>query len=130
MTGQAQRAILRRAVAIAVASCAGTRGAAPDTHDGAPADGGALSSDAASATPVSCDSLSKVVGAWQDISPAAFYMPVNLETLAVAVNPKDETVFAAAGNVTNGSSCPPARLVPRWARVSTSPATAAPPGLE
>jgi hypothetical protein len=33
-------------------------------------------------------------------------MPANLETLAVAVNPKDGTVFAAAGNVTNGSSCP------------------------
>jgi hypothetical protein len=64
------------------------------------------------APPVSRDSLSKVVGVWQDISPAAFYMPANLETLAVAVNPKDETVFAVAGNVTNGSSGPAGTTCP------------------
>ncbi len=103
-------------------------------NPGAPTPDASANQDAASVPPVSCDSLSKIVGMWQDISPAAFYMPVNLETLAVAVNPMDETVFAAAGNVTNGSSCPAGTTCPSvgtgifkssdcgatWSRVSST----------
>jgi hypothetical protein len=58
------------------------------------------------AAPVDCSGLSSVVGSWQNVSPAAFVDPPNLEVLAVVVNPEDETVFAAAGNVTNGGACP------------------------
>jgi hypothetical protein len=54
--------------------------------------------------PVSCSGLSSVVGTWQNISPPAFLSPSNMETLSVVVNPEDETVYAAAGNVTNGGS--------------------------
>ena len=39
-------------------------------------------------------------------------MPPNMETLAVAGNPEDETVFAAAGNVTNGGACPSGQTCP------------------
>jgi hypothetical protein len=53
-----------------------------------------------------------VVGKWEDVSPAAFHMPVNLEALAVAVNPQDGTVYAAAGNVTNGPACPQGSTCP------------------
>src|SRR5271154_2067172 len=100
---------------IALASCAGNPGAAapfatPDAGPSPDASSNAVTTekpDAGAPTPpVSCASLSQIVGTWHDVSPAAFYMPANLETLAVAVNPKDGTVFAAAGNVTNGSSCP------------------------
>jgi hypothetical protein len=56
--------------------------------------------------PVSCDSLSMAVGTWQDITPQAFSNPPNMETLVVAVNPQDETVYAAASNKTNGAGCP------------------------
>jgi photosystem II stability/assembly factor-like uncharacterized protein len=78
------------------------------------------------------------VGQWQNISPAAFTSPPNLEVLAVAVNPQDATVYAAAGNVTNGGACPAGMTCPSagtgvykssdcgatWARVSdTTPGT-------
>jgi len=41
-------------------------------------------------------------GTWENVSPDAFLNPSNMETMAVVVNPVDHTVFAAAGNVTNG----------------------------
>jgi len=41
-------------------------------------------------------------GVWQSISPLAFSVPSNMETLAVVVDPNDQTVYAAAGNKTNG----------------------------
>jgi hypothetical protein len=56
--------------------------------------------------PVDCGSLANVVGTWQNVSPQAFVDPPNMETLAVVVNPEDGTVYAAAGNVTNGGACP------------------------
>ncbi len=56
--------------------------------------------------PVDCGSLSGVAGTWQNVSPQAFIDPPNMETLAVVVNPEDGTVYAAAGNVTNGGACP------------------------
>ncbi|HLK36294.1 MAG TPA: sialidase family protein [Polyangiaceae bacterium] len=62
--------------------------------------------------PVSCEALAAAVGTWQNISPPAFRDPANMETLAVAVNPEDETVYAAAGNVTNGSACPAGATCP------------------
>lgn len=43
-------------------------------------------------------------GTWENISPPQFLDPSNMETLAVAVNPVDHTVFAAAGNKTNGGN--------------------------
>ncbi len=54
------------------------------------------------ATPVSCDLSTSDVGVWKDISPPEFHTPANMETWSVAVNPHDATVFAAAGNITNG----------------------------
>jgi hypothetical protein len=49
----------------------------------------------------SCADL-PAAGAWQNISPPAFSEPANMETLAVVVAPDDQTVYAAAGNRTNG----------------------------
>jgi hypothetical protein len=43
-------------------------------------------------------------GAWQNISPPAFASPTNMETLAVVVDPSDGSVYAAAGNKTNGGN--------------------------
>jgi hypothetical protein len=48
-----------------------------------------------------CEDL-PAAGAWQNVSPTAFSLPSNMETLAVVVNPNDQTVYAAAGNKTNG----------------------------
>jgi hypothetical protein len=100
----------------------GTTGTAPGGEDAATGNPDAATGNPDAATgnpdagtvshPVSCASLSGVVGTWQDVSPAAFYMPANLETLAVAVNPQDETVYAAAGNVTNGGACPQGSTCP------------------
>jgi hypothetical protein len=50
-----------------------------------------------------CSQLPKA-GTWENISPPPFLNPSNMETLAVVVNPVDHTVFAAAGNATNGGS--------------------------
>ena len=50
-----------------------------------------------------CDSLGSV-GTWQNVEPAAFHSPSNMQTIAVAVNPKDQSVFAAASNKTNGGN--------------------------
>jgi hypothetical protein len=43
-------------------------------------------------------------GTWENVSPPAFLDPSNMETMAVVVNPVDHTVFAAAGNKTNGGN--------------------------
>jgi photosystem II stability/assembly factor-like uncharacterized protein len=51
-------------------------------------------------TPVTCASTAPI-GTWQDVSPAAFKMPANMQPWAVALAP-DGTVFAAGGNITNG----------------------------
>lgn len=58
--------------------------------------------DAPPAMPVSCSLSASEEGAWHDVTPAAFRAPSNLETWSIAVNPHDSTVFAAAGNITNG----------------------------
>lgn len=58
-----------------------------------------------------CDSVGSA-GTWEDITPAAFRSPSNMETLSVVVNPQSPNiVFATAGNITNancpaGESCP------------------------
>jgi photosystem II stability/assembly factor-like uncharacterized protein len=66
--------------------------------------------DAPIAMPVTCSLSASDVGAWHDITPEAFRTPSNMETWSIAVNPHDATVYAAAGNITNGcggSSQPP-----------------------
>jgi hypothetical protein len=50
-----------------------------------------------------CNQLG-AVGVWQNISPPAFVQPSNMETLAVVVNPLDQSVYAAAGNKTSGGN--------------------------
>jgi hypothetical protein len=103
-----RRSILCFLWPIAVAACASNPGAATNagSSSGATNDAGGNPDAGPVRSPVSCASLSTVVGSWQNVSPAAFAMPANMETLAVAVNPQDETVYAAAGNVTNGQACP------------------------
>jgi hypothetical protein len=49
---------------------------------------------------------SQDIGVWEEVSPPAFHNPSNMETSGVAVNPLDESVFAAAGNITNGGTPP------------------------
>ncbi|HEV8248043.1 MAG TPA: hypothetical protein VGP93_19850 [Polyangiaceae bacterium] len=48
-----------------------------------------------------CDDLG-TVGTWENVEPAQFHSPSNMQTIAVAVNPSDQSVFAAASNKTNG----------------------------
>jgi hypothetical protein len=54
--------------------------------------------------PQPCAGTASSVGVWEEVSPPAFHQPSNMQTWAVAVNPQDESVFAAAGNVTNGGN--------------------------
>jgi photosystem II stability/assembly factor-like uncharacterized protein len=144
------------AALVAAAASAGCSASASAT--GAHGDGGATSdgstapllADAATDAPVDaskgdtgtmsavapCSNVSGAVGQWQNISPPAFTTPSNMEVLAVVVNPADDTVFAAAGNVTNGGACPSGATCPSagtgvykssdcgatWARVSDTTA--------
>jgi len=48
-----------------------------------------------------CDALG-AMGTWQNVTPPEFRVMSNLETTCVAVNPADQSVYAAASNVTNG----------------------------
>ena len=41
-------------------------------------------------------------GTWEDVSPAAFKNPSNMETWAVVIGLQDQRIYAAAGNITNG----------------------------
>jgi photosystem II stability/assembly factor-like uncharacterized protein len=50
-----------------------------------------------------CDGLG-AVDQWEEISPSAFHTPNNMETTCVGVNPLDQSVYAAAGNKTNGGN--------------------------
>ena len=101
----------------AVAGCgssgsagAGGAGGSVGGGDAAGATGGTVSTGGATGTAGAdagivvrpCDDL-PAPGAWHNISPAALSMPANMETLAVVVNPIDQTVYAAAGNKTNGA---------------------------
>ena len=105
--------------------------------DASGADSGG-SAEASASVVHSCSGLSGATGHWQNISPSAFTSPPNMEVLAVVVNPQDDSVFAAAGNVTNGSACPAGTTCPSagtgiykstdcgatWSRVSdTTPGT-------
>lgn len=50
-----------------------------------------------------CDGLAPgKVGVWEEITPPEFATPDNMEAAAIAVNPIDCSVYAAAGNETNG----------------------------
>jgi hypothetical protein len=50
-----------------------------------------------------CSDLSPL-GTWQNISPAEFRVPSNMEAYTVAVDPQDQTVYATAGNKTDGGN--------------------------
>jgi hypothetical protein len=82
-----------------------------------------------------CPAGTGSAGEWQDITPAAFRSPPNLEATCIAVNPVDFTVFASASNVTNGGACPTGTECPHggtgvykstdcgatWSKVSVTP---------
>jgi len=92
------------------------------------------SSDTATVSVILPCSGGGAVGTWQNVSPAGLVTPVNMEVMAVVVNPLDATVYAAAGNVTNGGACPMGQTCPSggtgvykstdcgatWARISTT----------
>jgi hypothetical protein len=44
------------------------------------------------------------VDQWQNISPTEFRVPSTMEVYSVVVSPQDQTVYAAAGNKTNGGN--------------------------
>lgn len=83
--------------------------AATATGDEKAAKSGATGGKQASPSPtrganpaVRCSLGNAGTGIWKKISPPKFVDPPNMESMAVAVNPLDGTVYAAAGNVTNG----------------------------
>jgi hypothetical protein len=49
-----------------------------------------------------CPTDASKVGVWENVEPDAFHMPANMQTIAVAVNPKQGSVYASASNRTNG----------------------------
>jgi hypothetical protein len=72
------------------------------------------------------------VGVWENITPPQFATPSNLESIVVGVNPQDESVYAAAGNVTNGGNPPIGTGIYKsvdcgasWKKVSTGRGSAA-----
>jgi hypothetical protein len=44
------------------------------------------------------------IGVWQNVEPAVFHSPSNMQTIAVVVNPQNSYVYAAASNKTNGGN--------------------------
>src|SRR5450432_334279 len=64
--------------------------------------GGGTGSDAG-ITVRTCNDL-PAAGKWQNISPTEFRVPANMEAYSVAVSPLDQTVYAAAGNKTDGGN--------------------------
>jgi hypothetical protein len=42
------------------------------------------------------------VGVWQEVSPPEFKDPANLETFHITLDPQDQSLYATAGNKTNG----------------------------
>jgi hypothetical protein len=79
----------------------GSGGARVDSGSGGTS-GDAAAVDTGSVVPVGCDTADAAAGIWQDVTPPEFLNPSNLEPWGVAVNPQDGTVFAGAGNITNG----------------------------
>lgn len=82
------------------AGAGGVAGAAGE--NGGSGRGGGSSSDAGIVVRT-CDAL-PAAGQWQNVTPAVFKTPSNMETIAVVVSPLDQTVYAAAGNKTNGGN--------------------------
>jgi hypothetical protein len=81
-----------------------TGGAGTNGMAGSSGTGGAKPiADAGPVVVRSCNSL-PAVGQWENITPDPFKNPSNMETLAVIVNPLDQTLYAAAGNKTNGGN--------------------------
>jgi photosystem II stability/assembly factor-like uncharacterized protein len=92
------------------AAISGDAATAGDAGLDAMADGSPSAPDAGSSTvmPPPCpgEDSSSDIGVWKEVSPSAFHTPSNMQNWSVAVNPQDESVFAAAGNVTNGGMPP------------------------
>jgi len=80
----------------APATSGGTGGLSGAANGGTPSSGGA--------EPIvvgKCDKLG-AVGVWENISPPEFRNPSNMETQTVVVSQQDQSVYASAGNKTNG----------------------------
>jgi hypothetical protein len=71
---------------------------------GASATGGATGSGGALPHQVTDCSALGTAGVWQEVSPSAFHNPSNMETTCVAVDPRDQSVYASATNKTNGGN--------------------------
>jgi hypothetical protein len=91
----------------AVSTGAGTPGtggsAGKSGSAGSSGTGGSMVVDAGPIMVKACDGL-PAAGQWENITPPPFKNPTNMETLAVVVNQLDQTVYAAAGNKTNGGN--------------------------
>jgi photosystem II stability/assembly factor-like uncharacterized protein len=70
-------------------------------------DAGALDGatpDAARPVVTACPGAASAIGTWQNVEPAAFHEPSNMQTIVVVVNPLDASVLASASNKTNGGN--------------------------
>jgi hypothetical protein len=81
----------------------GKPGSGGSSASGGGAGAGGSSSSDAGITVRPCSDLS-LVGTWQNISPTEFRVPSNMEAYTVAVDPRDQTVYATAGNKTDGGN--------------------------
>jgi hypothetical protein len=73
------------------------------TSAGSSSGGGGAAGAGAGTVVEPCPNL-PAPGSWENISPPAFSSPANMETLSVVVDPSDQSVYAAAGNKTNGGN--------------------------
>jgi photosystem II stability/assembly factor-like uncharacterized protein len=126
--------IFAAATGIGLGACgdSASRSAPSSPTDAGASDTGVAATDAAHSrppppvSPCPASDGGDDVGVWTDVSPPAFHDPSNMQTWAVAVHPLDGSVFAAAGNVTNGGKPPISTGVYKssdcgasWAKVST-----------
>jgi hypothetical protein len=82
---------------------AGTGGAGGSSAGGSAGGGQGGSGGGAPIVVTNCGSL-PVVGKWELIDPPQFAMPTNMEVLSVVVAQQDQSVYASAGNKTNGGN--------------------------
>jgi len=80
---------------------AGTGGAGGSSSGGSAGGGG--SGGTVPIVVTNCGSL-PAVGKWELIDPPQFAMPTNMEVLSVVVAQQDQSVYASAGNKTNGGN--------------------------
>ena len=95
-------------LASTLAACGGSTSDTPSAPTPAPTPVPSPPPPAPAPTPVAdCTSASfgTQVGVWQDITPAVFRTPANMQTASVVVDPAHPgTVYASAGNNTNGGN--------------------------